>query len=602
MASSDIDPLDCMDEDPRDYRAFKDSVHDFIKFDSFICKIIDTPQFQRLRYLKQLGVSYFVFPSASHNRFEHCLGSDAIDRDDPLGTGYLARKLVLHLQQRQPSLGINDRDIQCVTIAGLCHDLGHGPFSHVFDNYVIPAIRGPRPDGTHWCHEEASEMMLDSLVRENDIPLSEDRIAFIKDLIRGEPRLSAGHNPPEKQFLFEIVANKRNGIDVDKWDYIARDTKAIGEGCTLVTSRLIEAARVVRDTIAYNWKDAQSVYELVYSRYSLHKRFYNHKTAKAIEHMIVDVLVEADPVYHIGASIDDPSRYLYMTDSILEDVERSMDPRLEKARAIMKDLRKRILPKRVEEKCLPWQYKKLWQDKLTPKAVADMSVKRRQEKRASKRLRPGRALGIIPEEGPEAMERTQSLSGDLLPATQVPSLSQDTEMDTDAETVVDEEILTENDVIIDFCMLHFGMKEKDPLEYVGFYGKESFQNFIRPDVSGHLRPQHFQELILRCYTRDESKKDAVQDAFREVLKTLPDLTHSTPPPQAVVFDTAKGPPRTPANPPRELQPESSMSPAQFPNQFLNRNQSPPKSKKRQRDESPAVELGSKASKRRVVSD
>lgn len=151
--------------------------------------------------------------------------------------------------------------------------------------------------------------MLDALVKENKIDLSQDCVKFIKDLIRGEPRLSRD----EKKFLFQIVANKKNGIDVDKvrgrqartpcsipannvfisrtqWDYIARDTRAVGETCTLVASRLIHAARVIDDTICYDWKDAQSVYELFYSRYSLHKRVYNHKTAKAIEYVRVCLL------------------------------------------------------------------------------------------------------------------------------------------------------------------------------------------------------------------------------------------------------------------------------------------------------------------------
>lgn len=84
-----------------------------------------------------------------------------------------------------------------------------------------------------------------------------------------------------------------------QWDYIARDTRAVGETCTLVASRLIHAARVVDDTICYDWKDSQSVYELFHSRYSLHKRVYNHKSAKAIEyvgvcHLICDLVLSGD--------------------------------------------------------------------------------------------------------------------------------------------------------------------------------------------------------------------------------------------------------------------------------------------------------------------
>lgn len=107
-----------------------------------------SPHFQRLRNIKQLGTSYYVWPGASHNRFEHCLGTyiqyllhavQIIDFKHVQGVAHLARLMAEHLQKSQPELGISDRDVQCVEIAGLCHDLGHGPWSHVWDGMFIPA-------------------------------------------------------------------------------------------------------------------------------------------------------------------------------------------------------------------------------------------------------------------------------------------------------------------------------------------------------------------------------------------------------------------------------------------------------------------------------
>ena len=100
-------------------------MHGQISLHPLLIKIIDTPQFQRLRYLKQLGIIYYIYPSANHTRFEHCIG-----------TSHLAGLLIKHLRESQPSLGITYADELCVKIAGLCHDLGHGPFSHLFEEVI----------------------------------------------------------------------------------------------------------------------------------------------------------------------------------------------------------------------------------------------------------------------------------------------------------------------------------------------------------------------------------------------------------------------------------------------------------------------------------
>ncbi|KAJ2844023.1 hypothetical protein IWW36_005340, partial [Coemansia brasiliensis] len=199
---ADVEDLPDAVDVPFDKNTYiNDPIHGYIRLNKDMLQIIDTPQFQRLRSLKQLGTSYFVFPGGSHNRFEHCIG-----------TAFLAGEVVEGLAQRQPELEISARDIRCVTLAGLCHDLGHGPFSHIFDNKFIPQAM----PSSQWSHEMGSEMMLDHLIDDNHIDtLDSSDISFIKQLIRG----SALHSGNEKMFLFDIVANKRNGVDVDRFDY-----------------------------------------------------------------------------------------------------------------------------------------------------------------------------------------------------------------------------------------------------------------------------------------------------------------------------------------------------------------------------------------------
>jgi HD superfamily phosphohydrolase len=93
-----------------------------------------------------MGTSYYVWPGASHNRFEHCLGvlteilALSVLNSSPTGVSHLARSMAEHLHDTQPELDITPRDVDCVQIAGLCHDLGHGPWSHVWDSLFIPTV------------------------------------------------------------------------------------------------------------------------------------------------------------------------------------------------------------------------------------------------------------------------------------------------------------------------------------------------------------------------------------------------------------------------------------------------------------------------------
>ena len=103
-------------------RTIYDVVHGHIILDKYVWDFIDTPEFQRLRNLKQLGNTHYIFPSATHSRFEHSIG-----------VAYLSNKLINHLSSES-------NFEKTITLAGLCHDLGHGPFSHLFDRGVLKTL------------------------------------------------------------------------------------------------------------------------------------------------------------------------------------------------------------------------------------------------------------------------------------------------------------------------------------------------------------------------------------------------------------------------------------------------------------------------------
>jgi len=256
-------------------------------------EIIDTKEFQRLRFLNQLGVSNYVFPGAIHKRFEHSLG-----------VAHCAEKLVRHLKSSQPDLAISEKDVLCVKVAGLCHDLGHGPFSHVYDGVFMTRVFAARVDGSHhlWRHEDGSIAMLRHLIKANEInldkyELDESDILFIEEIIGGVKESCRKGRSYRKFFLYDIVNNSRSGLDVDKLDYFQRDMKNTNVASLINNfDRFISECRVCKVKTAtdedqymlcYPFKMAREVTFFFQLRASLHQIIYTHKTVKKVEYMVI---------------------------------------------------------------------------------------------------------------------------------------------------------------------------------------------------------------------------------------------------------------------------------------------------------------------------
>ena len=152
---------------------------------------------------------------------------------------HLAGKLLRRLKVVQPQLNITSIDILVVEIAGLCHDLGHGPLSHVFDGEFIPRVK----PNTTFKHEQASILMFEHILKENSIDLhkygfNDLDILFIKEAIIGTDINQRKGRSLKKSFLYDIVNNTKSGLDVDKLDYFQRDSISCGIGLGFDFSRL----------------------------------------------------------------------------------------------------------------------------------------------------------------------------------------------------------------------------------------------------------------------------------------------------------------------------------------------------------------------------
>jgi HD superfamily phosphohydrolase len=155
--------------------------------------------------------------------------------------------MALHFQRDQPYLEITKIDILCVKIAGLCHDLGHGPFSHVFDGVFMKRMK---PD-SHWRHEDGSVNMFNHLLTANGIDLSEYGLSdldktFIEEIINGTDEAKRRGRDANKFYLYDIVNNTRSGLDVDKLDYFQRDMKYTNAAYACKFERFIELGKIMQ--------------------------------------------------------------------------------------------------------------------------------------------------------------------------------------------------------------------------------------------------------------------------------------------------------------------------------------------------------------------
>lgn len=254
-----------------------DTVHGYIDIDSelFVKDIIDTPEFQRLRNIKQLGVCEFVFPSAKGSRFEHSIG-----------VYYLATRMINAILKNTKHLCCIDNDIELIKVAALIHDIGHGPFSHVWDVFC---------KNNDQCeeHEYRSFEIFKHMNIEYGLGYTDKEMSKIAHMI--QPTKDFIKPKDNNYWMYQIVANISSGLDVDKMDYVLRDCPVIGlEINKEDVYRVIDSTKVVDNTITFPDKAfySRTIFNIFETRYKLHKDLYQHPTVRGIELQILDALQE----------------------------------------------------------------------------------------------------------------------------------------------------------------------------------------------------------------------------------------------------------------------------------------------------------------------
>ncbi len=241
-------------------KSIRDSVHGDLQLEEFEVKLVDTPEMQRLRRIKQLGFTYLVYPGANHTRFEHSMG-----------TMYLAGRLALNLE-------LDPEKRTLVRVCAALHDAGHGPFSHVSEGVL----------------ETSHEKLTSRLIRESalgDILSERYNLKEVVDIINGQGPLG------------QIISGD---LDVDRMDYLLLDAHYTGVAYGIIdVERLISNMHLDGENLNLRRKGVQAAEAMLLARYFMYPSVYQHHTTRIVNamfrrclgHLLKKEALHADEIY-----------------------------------------------------------------------------------------------------------------------------------------------------------------------------------------------------------------------------------------------------------------------------------------------------------------
>lgn len=249
----------------KSHKIINDPVYGFITIPSeLIFAIIDHPYFQRLRRIKQLGLTDMVYPGALHTRFHHAIGAM-----------HLMGITLDHLRNKGNE--ISDQEYEAALLAILLHDIGHGPFSHALENTLLSSVS----------HESLSLLFIKRLNREFN-----NQLALALQIFTGKYH---------RKFFHQLVSSQ---LDIDRLDYLQRDCffTGVSEG-TIGADRIIKMIDIKDDALVIEEKGIYSIENFLSARRLMYWQVYLHKTTVSSEKMLINLIKRAKKMRQSGVDI-----------------------------------------------------------------------------------------------------------------------------------------------------------------------------------------------------------------------------------------------------------------------------------------------------------
>ncbi len=269
-------------------KIINDPVHGFISIPTeLIFDLVQHPYVQRLRYIKQLGMTHLVYPGALHTRFHHALGAMHL-------MGLAVETL------RAKGQLITPEEEEAVQIAILLHDIGHGPFSHALEHILVEGVS----------HEYISTLLMDNLNRE-----FEGKLDMALDIF---------NRRYHKQFLSQLVSGQ---LDIDRMDYLNRDSFFTGVSEGVISSdRIIKMLNVHNGQLVVDEKGIYSIEKFLIARRLMYWQVYLHKTVVAGEQMLIKILERAKELALSGRVLFATPNFGHFLNNIIKKEDFIEDP------------------------------------------------------------------------------------------------------------------------------------------------------------------------------------------------------------------------------------------------------------------------------------